>query len=252
MRNLLRSITLPVLATVAVSASADGPLEDKVLAALAGDVRTEADRARDRNRKPLDTLEFFEITPDMRVLELLPGGGWYTKILGPVLADDGQLFVALGTSRVQQSLLDQPGFSKVEVLDVDAELERDGPFRTYNISTFSFPEDDMDAVLTFRNLHNFTSRARQRMHKAAFDALKPGGIYGVVDHTARHMEPMTNENRRRLDPVIAIKEIVDAGFVFEAYSDLHYKPDDELRYEVGRKSVTGNTDRFTLRFRKPD
>jgi len=65
------------------------------------------------------------------------------------------------------------------------------------------------------------------------------------------MQPDDPENRRRLDPVVAIHEALAAGFTFEAWSDLHYRPDDELRYEVGRRSVTGNTDRFTLLFRKP-
>jgi predicted methyltransferase len=65
------------------------------------------------------------------------------------------------------------------------------------------------------------------------------------------MEPMTNENRRRADVVQIMKEVLAAGFEFVDYSDIHYRPDDELRYEVGRKSVTGNTDRFTLLFRKP-
>tara|TARA_B110000908_G_C10163270_1_gene407121 strand:- start:502 stop:708 length:207 start_codon:yes stop_codon:yes gene_type:complete len=66
----------------------------------------------------------------------------------------------------------------------------------------------------------------------------------VVDHTLRHIEPFSAEKRRRADPMAIIKELVDIGFEFEAYSNLHYRPDDELRYEVGRKSVTGNTDRF--------
>ena len=65
------------------------------------------------------------------------------------------------------------------------------------------------------------------------------------------MEPMTSENRRRADPVQIIQELMDAGFEFVDFTDLHYRPDDELRFEVGRKTVTGNTDRFTLLFRKP-
>jgi predicted methyltransferase len=81
--------------------------------------------------------------------------------------------------------------------------------------------------------------------------LKSGGIYAVVDHNRRHMQADDNENRRRMDPVLAIKEIQAAGFVLADYSDLHYRPDDELRYEVGRATVTGNTDRWTLKFIKP-
>jgi predicted methyltransferase len=84
-----------------------------------------------------------------------------------------------------------------------------------------------------------------------FKALKSGGLYGVVDHTKRHMEPENVENRRRIDPVLVIKEMQDAGFELVEFSDLHYRADDELEYEVGRRSVTGNTDRFTMLFRKP-
>ena len=98
---------------------------------------------------------------------------------------------------------------------------------------------------------SFNAEARAIINEQVFKSLKSGGIYGVVDHTQRHMEPISNESRRRLDPVLVIKEIQAAGFVFEDYSDLHFKPDDELRYEVGRKSVTGNSDRFTILFRKP-
>jgi predicted methyltransferase len=110
---------------------------------------------------------------------------------------------------------------------------------------------DLDMVLTFRNYHNFAESGRAAMNKAAFDALKSGGIYAVVDHTARHMEPMTDSNRRRFDPVKAIVEIQAAGFKLVDYADLHYREDDELEYEVGAKSVSGNTDRWTLKFVKP-
>ncbi|MEM9057527.1 MAG: methyltransferase [Pseudomonadota bacterium] len=247
--RILAAAAVPFLFAASV-ANADA-LEDKVAAALASDLRTPAETERDRNRKPLETLQFFGLRDDMRVLELIPGGGWYTKILAPVLAENGKLYVALGTSRVKDRLADKEGFEEMEILEVDANFNRDGPFGTNSVDQVDFPVDDLDMVLTFRNLHNFTADARAKLNTAVFDSLKAGGLYGVVDHTARHMEPQTAENRRRLDPMIAVKEALDAGFEFVAFSDLHYKPDDELRYEVGRKSVTGNTDRFTLLFRKP-
>jgi len=106
-------------------------------------------------------------------------------------------------------------------------------------------------VLTFRNVHNFDAEARNIMNSAVFESLKPGGLYGVVDHTRRHMERDDYENRRRIDPVLVIKEVQAAGFEFVDYSNLHFRADDELEYEVGRRSVTGNTDRFTFMFRKP-
>jgi len=130
-------------------------------------------------------------------------------------------------------------------------LPRTGPFNTRDVAEFEFGETDLDLVLTFRNMHNFTSEGRANINAAVFDSLKSGGLYGVIDHSLRHMEPITAENRRRADVVQIILEAQQAGFQLVDYSDLHYRPDDELRYEVGRKTVTGNTDRFTLLFQRP-
>lgn len=239
---LLLAVVGPVLA---------GDIEAKVDAALAAEARPEADRERDRNRRPLDTLQFFGLKDDMRVLELLPGGGWYTRVLAPVLADDGQLYVAMGTGSIEEGVLTEPGFETVEVLQTTADVRREPGARYYTLNDFSFGVSDLDMVLTFRNVHNFDAAGRAHMHAAVFDALKSGGVYGIVDHTRRHMEDETPENRRRIDPVLVIKEVQAAGFTFVEYSDLHYRADDELEYEVGRRSVSGNTDRFTFLFRKP-
>ena len=228
-----------------------GEIDAKVEAALAAESRPEADAERDRNRKPLETLKFFGLEDDMTVLELIPGGGWYTRVLGPVLAENGKLYVALGTGRVSEGVLTEPGFEKVEVIDTDANIRRPEGSRYYALDDFEFGISGVDMVLTFRNVHNFDAESRERMNRAVFDALKSGGLYGVVDHTKRHMESENPENRRRIDPVQVIKEMLDIGFEFVGYSDLHYRADDELRYEVGRHSVTGNTDRFTFLFRKP-
>jgi predicted methyltransferase len=139
----------------------------------------------------------------------------------------------------------------VHVVDIGVSMERTGPFGTNVIPPFEFGLRDLDMALTFRNMHNFTPEGRANVNAAVFKALKSGGLYGIVDHSRRHMEPMTNENRRRADVVQIIKEVLEAGFEFVDYSDIHFRPDDELRFEVGRKTVTGNTDRFTLLFRKP-
>ena len=237
------------IATSATAIADD--IDAKVEAALAAESRPEGDVARDRNRKPLETLEFFGLEDDMRVLELLPGGGWYTRILGPVLAENGKLYVALGTGRVAENVLTQPGFENVEVIETDANIRRPEGSRYYILDEFDFGVSDLDMVLTFRNMHNFGKEGRDRMNSQVFKALKSGGYYGVVDHTMRHMEPENYENRRRIDPVLVIRELTDQGFEFVGYSDLHYRADDQLEYEVGRRSVSGNTDRFTFLFRKP-
>lgn len=243
-------LSLVLLALVGV-VHADNEIDAKVQAALADEARPAKDSVRDENRMPLETLNFFGLKDDMRVMELLPGGGWYTRVLAPVLADNGKLYVALRTDSVSEKVLGLPGFEKVEVVKTSDNIHRPEGSRHYVAEDFEFGVDDLDMVLTFRNLHNFDPAARKMINDQVFEALKSGGLYGVVDHTARHMEPASQENRRRVDPVMIIKEMLEAGFEFVAYSDLHYRADDELEYEVGRRSVSGNTDRFTLLFRKP-
>ena len=250
----MRITAFLVSAFLAVAASAQqGPalseLGEKIKAAMDAESRNEAHRARDANRKPIQTLEFLGLESDMTVIEVLPGGGWYTNILGPVLRDDGRLYIGVGAGRVN---LDKPGLDKVELLEIDVQFAPTENRAIFDIGEFSFGVENADMVLTFRNLHNLTAAGRAAMNNAAFEALRPGGIYGVVDHTRRHMEELNRENFRRLDPVVAVKEALDAGFEFADFSDLHYRADDELRYEVGRRSVTGNTDRFTFKFVKPE
>jgi len=240
-----------LLSTSSLSFAGDfSAVEQKLEKAMKSDIRSEAELARDANRKPIETLEFLGLREDMKVIEMIPGGGWYTKLLAPVLKDKGELILAFGTSRAEKSLLGTPGFEKVKVTAKASVLERPEGSRFYTLDVKGLKTKNADMVLTFRNYHNFNAQGRKAMNDAAFKALKKGGLYGVVDHTRRHMEPNTTENRRRIDPVLTIKEIQAAGFELVDFSELHYRPDDELRYEVGRKSVTGNTDRFTLLFKK--
>ncbi|NNL66276.1 MAG: class I SAM-dependent methyltransferase, partial [Myxococcales bacterium] len=222
----------------------------RVQAALADAGRPAEERARDANRKPVETLAFFGIREDMDVLELVPGGGWYSRLLAPALAGTGSLSVWIGVDRFADRFTGL-GLEGVEIAAPEAALQSTERRGIFSLPAVDFGQETYDAVLTFRNLHNLTPEARATLNRAVFGALRPGGVYGVVDHTRRHMAPDDAENRRRLDPVVVIHEALAAGFVFEAWSDLHHRLDDELRYEVGRRSVSGNTDRFTLRFRKP-
>ncbi|MEM8768787.1 MAG: methyltransferase, partial [Pseudomonadota bacterium] len=158
-------------ALLAAPASAD--LKEALEAAMASDIRTEAEVARDGNRKPVETLTFFGLEEDMRVLELLPGGGWYTKLLAPVLAENGQLYVSIGTTNVGR-LIDEGTISGVEVIEAEGEFKRSETTRRFYIDGLNIDAEDLDMVLTFRNLHNFTDEGRADLNKAAFDALKSG------------------------------------------------------------------------------
>jgi predicted methyltransferase len=250
MKHIVPALLLSIATASSVFAGDFDVTKNKIEAAMKADIRTERDTKRDDNRLPVQTLEFFGLRDDMKIVELIPGGGWYTKILSPVLAEKGKYYAAFGTGRIKE-MLDKPGLEKVKIIAEDAKLWREEGAKFYSLKADSLGVENIDMVLTFRNYHNFDKDGRMAMNKAAFDALKSGGIYAVVDHTARHMEEPTGSNRRRFDPVIAIHEIQRAGFEFVDYSDLHYREDDELRYEVGVKSVTGNSDRWTFKFRKP-
>lgn len=219
---------------------------NKIEMALQGATRTPAEIARDEiERRPVETLEFFGLREDMRVLELVPGAGWYTKILAPTLRGSGKLYVAIGTDTVAERVLTEPGFDEVEVLNLPEGMT------LRELAPFNFDVDNLDLVLTFRNLHNMDAQSRAHLNNAIFDSLRTGGLYGVVDHTRRHLEADTRENGRRLDPVLVIREIQAAGFELVDFSDLHASVADDLTLEVGHETVTGRTDRFTLLFRKP-
>ena len=119
--TLICGLTAIALSPYTLAQDADS-LKASLEAAMAADIRTEADRERDRNRKPVETLTFFGLRDDMKVVELIPGGGWYTKLLAPVLADRGEFYVAYGTGRVESQLIGKPGFENIQVLGEDAQL----------------------------------------------------------------------------------------------------------------------------------
>jgi len=246
--SLAFKATLACALTVATGASyaADpAATRAKIEIALQGDIRSEAEVARDANRKPGEVLEFFGLEDDMKVLEISPATGYWSKFVGPTLcANGGELVVSVGVSADYRSeVISLPGLACASAINDDISLG--------NLPEFYFSEDDFDMVLTFWNLHNPSAEGRANLNKAVFNSLKSGGIYGVVDHTRRHMQPTSRPVGRRLDPVLVIKELLDTGFEFVDYSDMHFHPEEDLSQEVGTPGVRGATDRFTLKFRKP-
>ena len=227
------------------------PFQQRVIAAMQGDIRTPEERARDVNRMPTEILGFFRMREDMRVIEILPAGGWFTKILAPVLKDEGKLYVAHPEgfyADAYRQIADLPGLEDVEEIDWGSTTEGSGgPFGPSG----RWDVEPVDIAVTFRNYHNFSSADRATVNRSVFGALKPGGYYGIVDHTRRHNEPDNRENRRRVDPVVVIKEVQDAGFELVDFSDLYYRPNDALALEVANPAVNDRTDRIALLFRKP-
>lgn len=224
----------------------------KVKAQLNDPTRSAEHKARDAYRKPVETLEYFGLRDDMTVVEIMAGHGWYTKILAPVLKDKGKLYVAVGTQRLEPKL-DELGIR--DLIETTGKVEgfakTEQPGYIFDIESVDLGVENVDMVLTFRNMHNLSAKGRKALNDAVFKALKPGGIYGVIDHTKRHNEAFSEQTWRRIDPVRIIEDMVDAGFRFVDYSDMHANPEDGLIYDTTHESLKTNSDRFTLKFSKP-
>lgn len=242
-------------------------------AALAGDHRSEANRARDTWRHPKETLTFFGLRGDMTVMEIWPGaGGWYTEILAPVLRERGRYLAAQwdpasDSQFVQDALkafrakLDaRPDlYDKVEVVA----LQHPGAMAPV-------PPGTVDMILTFRNIHNWMPRdAAKPMFQAMYAALEPGGILGVVEHRAAADGPPQDPKARSgyVREDYAIELITSVGFELAGSSEVNANPRDTRDYDQGvwtlpptlrlgdrdreKYLAIGESDRFTLRFRKP-
>src|SRR5689334_8326807 len=238
---------------------------------LAGAHRSAENRARDAHRHPVDTLLFFGIKPDMTVVEVWPGtGGWYTEVLAPLLAEHGKLYAAVlppmpANEYVTKSLAEfdaklaaRPDlYGKVTVTCL-------GP-GDFNIA----PPGSADLVVTFRNLHNWMNLGFEKEAIAEmFRALKPGGTLGIVEHRGNAAKPQDPRAASGyVNEQYAIDLIQAAGFVLEARSEINANPKDTKDYEQGvwalpptwragnrdraKYEAIGESDRFTLRFRKP-
>lgn len=248
--RLIPLLTITILFGANASAKVSS-LQQNITDVMKMSHRTDADKLRDNNRSPVQALSFFGFKQYMKVIEFAPGNGWYTKILAPLLAEKGELHLAYNAQWLSDldPILSQKGFESTIKLPI--ELSWNNQEFRYDLGKLSFGMNDADMILNIREYHNFNLADKTKLNNEAFNALKPGGLYVIVDHTRRHMAVETRELARREDPVKVILEVQSAGFILEKSSDMFYRPDDELRYEVGRKTVTGNTDRFTLVFRKP-
>jgi predicted methyltransferase len=251
-RTFFIALSLVAPLWVSHAGAADlSPTLEKLKTAMAMDHRSEKNTVRDKNRDPLKAMDFCGLRDDMTVIEFGPGGGWYTELLGPVLQEKGALYISYKESWMARldELLDRDFMSAVKKHPID--IGWVSAEDRFDVGDIRFDVENADLALNIREYHNFNEEGAMKLNTALYAALKPGGHYCIIDHTRRHMESTNSENRRRADPVQVIKEVQAAGFQFVDWSDQFLKPDDELRYEVGRKTVTGNTDRFSLLFVKP-
>jgi len=250
----MRMNRLIAIASVAASLGAVGALADSVpqshvAAALADPERPAADKDRDAARKPAEMIAFAGIKPGDAVLEVLPGGGYFTRIFSKVVGPEGHLFAAVADS---ESTDDEPA---AKAIAADVEYS--------NIMVISLtpeaikPLPPLDVIWTSQNYHDLhLSRAHidvAALDKAWFNVLKPGGVVVIVDHAALPGSPaaQTADTLHRIDPAIARREMEAAGFKFDGESDALRNPSDPHAAIVFDPSIRGRTDQFMYRFRKP-
>lgn len=261
-----------VLAAVICSTGIAGAAQAADLkSVIEGDHRTEAYAARDQYRHPAETLEFLGIEPDMTVVEIAPGGGWYTEILAPYLKEEGTFYAAhfpadSESSYYQRSLkafkeklaADEDSYGKVILTEFD-------PASGSEIA----PAGSADAVVTFRNVHNWMNQGNEgNAFKSFYAALKPGGILGVVEHRAK---PGTSREDMIKSGYVTQEKVIEfakqAGFELEDSSEINANPKDTAKHPKGVWTLPpslrlgdedrqkyleiGESDRMTLRFRKP-
>ncbi len=268
--NLAASLgmVLAVLGTCAGAAQDIAPLLDQI---IVGAHRSDANKARDKYRHPKETLLFFGLKPDMTVVEITPGRGWYTEIIAPALRKEGKYFAAV--SAVTEKT---PDFLKQNDADFRAMLvaapDLYGHAKLSVLAPGALqvaPAGSADMVLTFRNVHNWAKAgSADAMFKAFYDALKTGGVLGVVEHRAK--------------PETTFQQQVDSGYMTEAYvietaqkagfklvnkAEINANPKDTKDHAGGVWSLPpnlrsgdenrqkylaiGESDRMTLKFVKP-
>ena len=233
--------------------------------AVASEDRTPKNTLRDSSRNPIETLSFFGIESDMVVIELSPGGGWYTEILANYIHYPGTLIAAhwskdseiayyrRGRANFEKKMSNNPMYGRVEIVDLYSELAE---------------ENSVDAVLTFRNLHNWLGPNLDNIFSNTFKSLKPGGVFGIVEHRAKpgtSMEMMKKSGY--VTEAHAIKIAKKHGFELAAKSEINANPKDTADHPKGvwtlppnyrlkdkdrkKYSDIGESDRMTLLFRKP-
>lgn len=239
----------------------------QLLQAIAGEHRSVENKARDQYRHPQQTLEFFGFKPSMTVVEITPGGGWYTEILAPALKGTGKLigahypdtgednYYSNSRKRLEKKLASNAVYSEVELSN----------FIPKQVSELA-PAGSADMVLTFRNLHNWGEEGVQQVFNDAYQALKVGGVLGVVEHRLPEGVAAGNMNSGYVSVDKTIAQAKAAGFSLAASSEVNANEKDKASYEKGvwtlppvlalkdkdkeKYLAIGESDRMTLKFVK--
>jgi predicted methyltransferase len=242
----LLSVLLPL------SAHADTQIPAVATGAVA-DPRRPADQVKlDAARKPAQLLAFAELKAGDRVADFMPGNGYFTRIISGLVGAKGHVYAFLPTEQLANCAPSEVAGTKA--------LERDPSYANVSVlsaATANFELASLDVIWTAQNYHDlhdsFMGPANvAALNRAFFKALKPGGIYLVIDHVAESGTGLRDtESLHRIDPLRLRNEIEAAGFLFDAQSELLRNPKDDHTLSVFDGRVRGQTDQVVYRFRKP-
>ncbi len=265
---LSASIISLSLASVSAAAHTMHSADNAQLAqAIASEHRSAANKMRDEYRHPKQTLEFFGFKSNMTVVEITPGGGWYTEILAPALKGKGKLigahypdtgednYYSNSRKRLEKKLASHEMYSEVE-------LSNFIPKKASELA----PAGTADMVLTFRNLHNWGDDGVKQVFVDAYKALKTNGVLGVVEHRLPKGATEGDKNRGYVSVEKTIAQAKAAGFTLIASSEVNANTKDKASYAKGvwtlppvlalkdkdkeKYIAIGESDRMTLKFAK--
>ena len=245
MRNIAALLILATLAACSTSSASKGPPQSVISAALSDPARPAEDTSQDIHRKPAAMIEFAGIKEGDQVIDLLPGGGYFTRIFSKVVGPKGHVYGWLSSTANQKAVdsfnpvVSNPAYSNVSLLQTAP-----------NAIAAPVP---VDVIWTSRNYHDIHNRGDiAAFNSLVFKALKPGGTFIVLDHTAAMGSgDSTSKTLHRIDPELVKTEVTAAGFVFVGSSDVLVNKEDAHTLPVFDPSLRGQTDQFVLRFRKP-
>ncbi len=253
-------------ASPAISQATDAKLNE----VIAGKWRDPKNVARDKYRHPRQTLEFFGLKPGINLIEITPGGGWFSEILAPFLKGNGTYTAAIVTPKKKEGEDAQDMDALHKKFAADAAEYGEAKFVQYDAKAPNFgPDGSADMVVTFRNVHNWVmADTAPQMFKAFFAVLKPGGVLGVTDHRATKGADLEKIKKTGYLPeAFVIKLATDAGFRLAGKSEINANPKDTKDYPEGvwtlpptfelkdkdhaKYAAIGESDRMTLKFVKP-
>ena len=238
-------LMLVIAGLAACATSPRGPSDATIAAAIGDPARPEEDKSRDVHRKPSEMIKFAGVKEGDQVIDLLPGGGYFTRIFSKVVGPRGHVYGWLPATANPKSLetfnavTSNPAYSNVSLLQTAPDA-------------IAAPAP-ADVIWTSQNYHDLYNRGGiAEFDAAVFKALKPGGVFIVLDHTApAGSGDSTSKTLHRIDPELVKKEVTAAGFIYEGSSDVLMNKDDTHTLAVFDPSLRGMTDQFVFKFRKP-